>query len=291
VKATRIQSSAQSGNKSGVANKDRFQPVTYEVPRSESAERAGGTEVSADRLGRWLPGLEDVAQGRPNAFGIRKIIGGADNRKSVPDPMAQPYAGILLLTYHAPNGEFLMGTGWLIAPTVAISAGHVVWDRDRGGNWSRGMMAYQGVRGNVPSAAGSASVDSMSTVSGWQQSGFEDCDFSVIRLSRPLSSFVFEFAEFAEADTERMNVNVVGYPSDGGDRLFQHAGQIFDARETLLYYQMDTMGGQSGCPLILWEDGNEYTVVGIHSGAGAGNYNQGVRIAGPIFQQLKVWRT
>lgn len=280
---------SSSGLESGAASGNRFATVSYgqRAGAAAAAENGNGGGVP-ERIGRFLPGL-DQTLGQPRGpFGIRKKIGN-DDRQHVAGAGSPPYSGILMLSYRTANGAGPMqATAWLVGPQVAITAGHVVWDRARGNNWSSQMRAYQGVNGS-PSGVPSATVTGMNTTVGWQTSGQADCDFAVIYLDSAFSGHHFQFSEFSESDLEMMNVNVVGYPVDKPNKLMQHAGQIFDARETLLYYQMDTEGGQSGCPLIYWSTTGDYRVVGIHSGAAAGPYNQGVRIADGIFDTLQSW--
>jgi len=87
-----------------------------------------------------------------------------------------------------------------------------------------------------------------------------------------------------------MVVNVAGYPTDRPQRtMWMQSGRMLDADDAFLYYKMDTHGGQSGCPVILWEDGNDFTVVGIHTG-NIGTANRAVRINGDVFNPLMNWR-
>jgi V8-like Glu-specific endopeptidase len=71
--------------------------------------------------------------------------------------------------------------------------------------------------------------------------------------------------------------------------MWMQAGRMLDADDSFLLYKMDTHGGQSGCPVILWEDGNDFTVVGIHTGH-VGTANRAVRIASAVFEQLMSWK-
>lgn len=272
---------------SGGPSANRFATVSYGQRAGEAVQTEGGG-AAPERIGRLLPGLEETLGQPRGPFRIRKIIG-ADDRQHVVAANQPPYSGILMLNYRTANGAGpMLATAWLVGPQVAITAGHVVWDRTRGNNWSKEMRAYQGVNGTT-SGVPSANAVGMNTTVGWQTNGQADCDFAVIYLDKAFSGHYFKFSEFSESDLEIMNVNVVGYPYDKPNRLMQHAGQIFDAQATLLYYQMDTEGGHSGCPLIYWSAAGDYRVVGIHSGAAAGPYNQGVRIADGVFDTLQTW--
>ena len=56
-----------------------------------------------------------------------------------------------------------------------------------------------------------------------------------------------------------------------------------------LVYNIDTVGGQSGCPVYIKKGGQRY-VVGIHN-YGAATGNSATRITAPVYERLNVGRT
>ena len=239
-------------------------------------------------LGRPFQGLSVPKRASDGDAGTRAVFVDGVGRLEVIDPHADPFGRICLLNFqtpHTPAGMIGIGTGWLIAPTVVITAGHCVYD----GGWNTKMTVFPGIDDSDSSPV-SARAIRMEAVDGWTNSSADNCDFGAIFLDRPLTTGKFDFAEFSETDLEQMVVNVAGYPSDRPQRtMWMQSGRMLDADDAFLYYKMDTHGGQSGCPVILWEDGNDFTVVGIHTG-NIGTANRAVRINSDVFNQLMSWR-
>ena len=263
-----------------------FRIVKHDCSAARAESNIGARGTSLKVLGRPFRGLSLPNRASEANTGTRKVFIDGVGRLEVTDPHADPFGRICLLNFQTPNSPAgMMGTGWLIAPKVVITAGHCVYD----GGWNTEMTVFPGVDDSDGSPI-SANAIRMEAVDGWTNSKADNCDFGAIFLDRALNTGKFEFAEFAETDLEQMIVNVVGYPADRPSRtMWMQSGQMIDADDAFLYYRMDTHGGQSGCPVILWEDGNDFTVVGIHTGH-IGTANRAVRVNGDVFNQLMSWR-
>jgi len=103
----------------------------------------------------------------------------------------------------------------------------------------------------------------------WFQSQDPDFDIGCIHLDTAFDPFPgsFSIESMDPAELEGYLVNVAGYPADkGGDKMYHHANQVLRASDRRLFYNVDTMGGQSGGPAWVHrsEDGPP-VVVGIHA--------------------------
>ncbi len=268
--------------------RNSFRVMKYECREGRIEVGGTGREIAKPRLiGRPFRGLSIPTLASERSSGTR-VIFGEDNRLEVAETHSDPFGKICLLNFLTPNtpsGSIAVGTGWLIAPTVVITAGHCVYD----GNWSSGMTVFPGVNDSEGNPVFAKAVR-LEAVEGWTNSHADNCDFGAIFLDRPLDVGSFEFSEFSDADLGQMVVNVAGYPTDKPNRsMWMHSGRMLDPDDSFLHYRMDTHGGQSGCPVILWEDGNDFTVIGIHTGS-VGSSNHAVRVSGDVFNQLMNWK-
>ena len=134
--------------------------------RGESSTGARGTLSNA--LGRPFQGLSVPRRASEANTGARKVFEDGVARLEVTDPQADPFGRICLLNFQTPNtpaGKIGIGTGWLIAPTVVITAGHCVYD----GGWSTEMTVFPGIDDSDNSPI-SANAIRLEAVDGWTNS-------------------------------------------------------------------------------------------------------------------------
>ena len=82
---------------------------------------------------------------------------------------------------------------------------------------------------------------------------------------------------------------VAGYPGDKPfAELWGMAEVIKAVTAKTLVYNIDTVGGQSGCPVYIKKGGERY-VVGIHN-YGASTGNSATRITAPVYERLNAWK-
>lgn len=281
------------------ASRAAREPVGRPLPDFQAAFEARSRELarsieapprlSADvRRGSAGPGIPVPAASA--GVGDRQIIGGVDDRTPVKTPQTAPYAYVCYIEYTPPRGPAMRGSGWLAGPRTVITAGHVVWDRERGNSWSRDVQVYAG--GSGTSGARRAGARDLHTVTEWAHSGSEAFDYGAITLDKPLGTELgfFGFANFPDDDLRRMIVNVIGYPGEKNPpTMWGHADRIQAVRHQQLDYVVDTTPGNSGAPVVCWSGEDKFLVVGIHNnGAFAGNL--ATRINQSVFDQLAAWK-
>lgn len=71
--------------------------------------------------------------------------------------------------------------------------------------------------------------------------------------------------------------------------MWGHADIVRNVEPQRLAYRNDTLGGNSGGPVINWQNGGQLYVVGIHN-YGSSTSNYATRINAAVFDQLNQWR-
>ncbi|MGV1004990.1 MAG: trypsin-like serine peptidase [Candidatus Nanopelagicales bacterium] len=235
-----------------------------------------------------------AARARVDSVMLESIIG-TDERRRVTNTTEYPWRCICSLLITASTGAVYLGTAWLVAPRLLLTAGHCVYMADEGG-WVRQIEVIPG-RDAANRPYGSAVASDFRSVTGWTRDGDSEYDYAGIilpdgnRFGDQLGWF--GYASRADDYLEGITVNVSGYPGDGGPA---HADgtQWFDSRtidevdDRQVHYVADTYGGQSGAPV--WEttsDGSRYGVA-IHT-FGTSVQNGGTRITGDVFDNIVAW--
>lgn len=94
-------------------------------------------------------------------------------------------------------------------------------------------------------------------------------------------------------------VNISGYPGDRGNDTEQyfHANRVLSVGKRRVFYDVDTMGGQSGSPVWIHEEaGSPPLAIGIHAyGTGGTPFDLGItansapRIIPEMFDRIVAW--
>ena len=228
-------------------------------------------------------------------YKIMESIIGTDDRVRVTNNEVYPWRCICSLLITAQNGSQWIGTGWLVAPRLVLTAGHCVYMADEGG-WASQIEVIPG-RDGESRPFGSALARDFRSVSGWTQSNDSDYDYGAILLpaDKRYGEQLGWFGYAARADDylRALTLNLAGYPGDGGKTATDgpqwfHSRTVKDVMEKQISYEIDTYGGQSGAPV--WEmtsDGSRYGVA-IHTW-GTTVSNGGTRITGELFDNIVLW--
>lgn len=226
---------------------------------------------------------------------VLEAIIGTDERSRVTDTSSYPWRTICSLLITASTGAQYLGTAWLVAPRLLLTAGHCVYMSDEGG-WVREIEVVPG-RDADSRPFGSAVARDFRSVTGWTQDGDSNYDYGAIML--PEDSRYgdqlgwFGYASRADDYLRGLAVNISGYPGDGGPAhvdgtQWYDSRTVADVQERQITYEADTYGGQSGAPV--WEttaDGGRYGVA-IHT-FGTSVHNGGTRITGDVFDNIVAW--
>lgn len=135
----------------------------------------------------------------------------------------------LFIRYEDNPAAEAMGTGWLIAPDVLVTAGHCVFAK--GFHRAVSIRAYQGYDGK--GSIGSANVHyrhgiRVATTPQWVKGFTKPGDFSVIKLNEPFANVKsIDYHDTPEKGTQA-NIGVVGYPGDMKSRHGEHGAQMYE---------------------------------------------------------------
>lgn len=233
---------------------------------------------------------------------LESIIGATDERTRIQPTTDAPWRMICALEIDGPWGGFV-GTGWLVGPRTIITAGHCVFDANQMGGWARSITVTPG-RNGTDKPFGSFVATRFSTTDRWQQAQDADFDMAAIHVepanALPASHGWFAVGSFPNEALMNQFVNVSGYPSDkaSGAEQWWARNRIKAATPRRIFYDVDTMGGQSGAPAyIVPAAGAAPVVVGIHAyGVGGtsaemkADLNSAPRLIPEVVEIIDGWR-
>ena len=215
-----------------------------------------------------------------------------DDRVHVTAVTQPPWRMTAQLFITAANGSRYVGTGWFIAPTILVTAGHCVHSR-RSGGWAKEIEVVPGMNGRQR-PFGSAVSTRFRSVQGWVSHAQVEDDYGCIILpdSAPLGEKTgwFGFASFGDAKLKNSLINTSGYPADKSiGTQWYNGGRLSRIEAQRLFYLVDTFGGQSGSAIWHNEVGTTRRyAVGIHNYGGCDN--KATRINDTVFDILKSWK-
>ncbi|UHD16362.1 trypsin-like serine peptidase [Thiocapsa bogorovii] len=240
---------------------------------------------------------------RKPASVFESLLTDVDRRKQILETELTPWRMICALEITSQNGSTYTGTGWFAAPRTVITAGHCVFDPVELGGWAKSIKVIPG-RDDDDEPFGSAKSARFSTTDTWlaTQAEAPDFDYAAIHLDADLGSKVgtFGIGVLPDAELSSRLVNVSGYPVSPGNgrQQYFHANRVKAVTPRRVFYDVDTIGGQSGSPVWAYLDGNSEvpTVVAIHA-YGVGGVpanlhvvaNSGPRILPDVMDVLKGW--
>ncbi|CAD6585747.1 MAG: hypothetical protein ASARMPREDX12_002107 [Alectoria sarmentosa] len=176
----------------------------------------------------------------------------------------------LFLHYEFQKPErWAMGTGWLIKPDIFVTAGHCSYD------WShklgratevKAYIGYDGHRSEKDPNVQFRHVKRIVTTEGWVKTrGQKTCDVSFMQVDTPFTGVTP--VRFEETPPRgNLLLGVVGYPGDMSDKETGEKGarmyemflptefDLSTQADTMLEYQIDTYGGNSGSPVLRQQD-------------------------------------
>ncbi|MEO0536703.1 MAG: CARDB domain-containing protein [Cyanobacteria bacterium P01_A01_bin.123] len=219
-----------------------------------------------------------------NAFNVQpKIILGPDDRTKVSDTTIYPWSSIGKITMQFPDGKQYRGSGAMISPYHFLTAGHNIYDSDKGGFYEGATVAL-GQEGDTK-YFGEAVVTRYLTSQKYVDDENPGYDWAILTLDRRIGNFTGWMGTHAAKGSFLKNLDVItaGYPADKFNDMYQALGQIQKVEKRQIFYQdtLDTNGGQSGSPVWYYKDG-EPKIVGVHAYGGVkdGNFNAATRIRG-----------
>lgn len=219
----------------------------------------------------------------------RSVIG-SDGRTIVSNTGILPYSAIVCLDIYY-DGDILpsRGTGALISESVILTAGHCLYDAEKG--WAKRIRLVPGKNGILNYPFGSAYSKTMSVSQFWYDSADPEYDWGVILFDNTFSSNP-GYLQFGFAQGNPFQAKISGYPLYVGSNIitrhkqYEMDGLVYSSDDTnLFYYNIDTSGGQSGAPIL----NTNNVIVGIHTrGASDCNYGTQITLALDLYLRLLI---
>lgn len=277
----------------GEADKELYNKLSTET-ESESASylEEAGTEVTEEE-GEAVFTRDAFFASYPELFekSVSEVIIGTDDRVRISPTTSFPWRAICALRITAADNTRWIGTGFLVSPRTVITAGHCVYMHAHGG-WPKSVEVIPGLNDTLR-PYGSCVGTSFRSVNGWVNDKKREYDYGAIILPRDCrpgdKTGVFGFAVKDNPYLLSSYLNLSGYPGDkGGNQQWFMARKAKSLAPRVIYYEIDTMGGQSGSPVWV-KVGNARYAVGIHTN-GLVTGNSATRIVLPVFNNIQAWK-
>lgn len=210
----------------------------------------------------------------------RSIIGN-DNRSIVSNTTMDPYKKVAFLVTTYPNGKSYLGTGNLVSPDTVLTAGHCIYNKERGG-FAKSVAVYPGYNGNY-APYGVAYSKKLMSVRGWTENSNSQHDIGAIKLDRNIGNNVGWFGLTAAMNSP---ITLSGYHADLNQKMGTETGNILRTSVNNVYYKLDSTGGSSGSGVY----NNNKQILAVHA-YGAGSENFGTRINEEKFYLVRSWIT
>lgn len=259
--------------------------------------------------------FKDIEQSNENMVDITipygKILD-SDDRTQIMNPKVWPYIAVarIYTVYHNVLNQVdgknhtlrFVGTGFLAGPNLLVTAGHCVYGdvskESSGGKdfednidnprFPDEVMVYAGLNGygeKSTSYAYYAEASIINIKKEYYESPSFDHDWSAVQLDRDLGNITGYFDKICDWYSENHSVYSYGYPGDKPDTMWETYGNLIGNSTYNYYYNLDTVGGQSGSPVFMVDDNGKAYVCGIHT-LGTPTYNGGTIINSFIYHYL-----
>jgi V8-like Glu-specific endopeptidase len=224
---------------------------------------------------------------------LMRIVKGRDGREKIPRPDNWPYSvhGRLFMKM---NGENHVGSGTLIGPRFVLTAAHNIYSHDHTREFDiRDMEFVPGMNG-FSAPWGRIRIVERCYPNEYRTNKKED--YAILVLERDIGDHIGMFGLKAHnrADVDDKACKIYGYPLSIDNQPPNHhclwgmEGRVkVDNMGDLMYYEIDTSGGQSGSA-IWYNEGDKYYIVGVHV-LGSNNYNAGTFLNGNRLQRILDW--
>jgi len=226
---------------------------------------------------------------QPKIGGTEQRIRGAQDRRRLADTTKFPFSAIVKIIATFPDGTKAEGSGALIGSNKVLTADHVVFNEEYGGD-AKSIEILPGYANNYTSCKRTYAK----TWKHGSHHGCHDganCDVAVIttRESLGCNTGWFGYKEFSDSDLGE--VFVAGYPADlsDGERMYfvqTTATHLHNYKKhNILSYRDWTYSGMSGGPIFT----ADYYIIGIHTNGGS-DANYGVAFCNQLFSSIWSWK-
>lgn len=274
---------------------DSFDGTAPQGMADDSAAEFASEELTAQEV--WDLVLREAKTAN---IGRESVIG-SDNRTKVNPTTVFPARAIGQITFTQRGGNFIC-SGWLVNKNTVVTAGHCVHEGDTSSasGWSTNVRFYPG-RNGASNPYGSCSATKLFTVTGWFANGSEEYDYGAFKLNCNIGNttgylgFWWQAASLVGTEATPQ-----GYPGDKpSGTQWKHSRTVAAVSTRQTFYQADTAGGQSGCPVLdINRTGSFCTgqcahtihAYGLHGGSPHSTNNHGTRITQSVFNNIQTWK-
>ncbi|MET0135012.1 MAG: trypsin-like serine protease [Kibdelosporangium sp.] len=224
-----------------------------------------------------------------SGFGTQSIIG-ADNRVRVDPTTSFPARATVLITRVSGGVERQHCTGWMFGPSLVLTAGHCVYD---GSAYYSGLRFYPGYNGNT-APYGSCTPTQLRASAGYVSTGAADQDYGGANLNCTIGDTVGWFGAYATTSSLNGTATTIqGYGGDKNKEQWLSTDQIRTSNTLRLYYQNDTVGGNSGSAVYTNRAAGSPGCSGVCAlafHAYGGSQNSGARMTAARLTEVTGWR-
>ncbi len=187
---------------------------------------------------------------------------------------------------------FAVGTAFLINPSVALTAAHVVYDTFSGyGGLAKSVdVTFPGQR--TIGAAEFIPTDQWVSQDSASNNPLSRVDIAAIFFNPPLTAV--PFVDFGSGVGLTQEVTVVGYTGDNYPQVPFFGGTSFPTTSPddafRIAYPLATLGGMSGGPVYSMDASNRATVRGVHTSLLDNGMGDGLRFTDGILDLInRTW--
>eukprot|EP00111_Clytia_hemisphaerica_P020580 TCONS_00060605-protein len=227
---------------------------------------------------------------------------GNDGRKEVKDTTQVPYQWVcrLSMTFSAKK---YVGTGWLCYTNsskydVVVTSGHCVYETSTG-KFAESVTVVPGADGKyAPWGAFTVGPSSLRASAGWKAAGPNKSNFDYGAILIPKTNYLGACAMYVDESPVNQQALISGYPGSNPSNApygynWEEQGPIVSANSNILFYTIDTSGGQSGSPVFAGSNFNNINYIniysiGIHKGS-TDSSNIAVRMTSAVVNDVIEW--
>lgn len=270
------------------------QAVTYDIKTGvtqlgsvQSATAASATPI----VGAPGGGLTSNTKPESSVGGVKpNSIIGTDNRQLITTTTTYPWRAMTKLYVTYPNNKTYGCSGTLIAAKYVLTAGHCVYNKDRGG-YAKKIEVVPGLSGTYK-PYGSVFSTKIRTYSNYTTNKDKNYDIALLTIDKSIGNTTGWLGYTYYSTINGVTGHLAGYPDDkGGKNLYYHYGPISSSTSMRVSYSIDTYDGQSGSGVYRIINNKDRYVFAVHThGLSSGvTTNSGTRLDSKKTSDIKSW--
>ena len=223
----------------------------------------------------------ELAYGRDDS----ESVCGVDERRHIKNTMVYPWSIHAQVISTWPTGIKTLGTAFFFSPNRLGTSAHNLYNKEQKG-WACEIKVVPGSNGKYHPFK-SIKTDKYFVPDVYTKERAPKYDYGVIILPNNIPGTLTGYLGLKvleDGELDESLVNITGYPGDkpSGQQYYGY-GKITKVDQDLLYYEIDTYGGQSGSAVYHISNNKRYAV-GIHGYGGCPN--KAVRITKEVIRFL-----